>query len=314
LRFAQVPFRRFSTAGCPFVKWVDVGMPLIPDRILDSVVYLFPDVESARKGDKECGGTGFIVGAPLSNHPNATHIYVISNYHVVKGKGESPFVRVNKKDGGVDVLEIDALDWEHIPNGGDVVVAEVCLDQSIHKFSWIPEELFCIPGEDEDSASIGLGDDVFMAGRFVTHDGGLTNVPAVRFGNISMQPTSIPGPNSDPSVSYYCLDMHSRTGFSGSPVFAFRTIGADLEKAISNPFVHNTNPILKLIGIHCSQFQEEIAAKDAAPGEPLFLGNSGMTKALPAQRILDVLNLPKFAENRALVEAQWKGALFPCLE
>lgn len=239
-------------------------MPAIPECLLDSVVYLFADAATAVSGSKDCGGTGFLVGVPSTTHPSATHLYVVSNWHVVKGKGESPVVRVKKKSGGVDVIELDVLDWEHIPNGGDVVVAKACLNPEIHQFTWIPVGIFCLESDGAQHA-VGIGDDVFMAGRFVDHDGGLTNAPAVRFGNISVLPAYVPSENSDHSVRYYCLDMHSRTGFSGSPVFVYRTLGASLSKALSQPFVHNDAPFMRLLGIHCSQFQEIMPLMKSEP-------------------------------------------------
>src|SRR5258707_1186988 len=66
-----------------------------------------------------------------------------------------------------------------------------------------------------------VGDDTFMIGLFLDHAGVTTNVPSARFGNISMLPN--PRATIRQSTGYdgvsYVVDMHSRTGFSGSPVF-----------------------------------------------------------------------------------------------
>src|SRR5208337_5394725 len=77
---------------------------------------------------------------------------------------------------------------------------------------------------------IGVGDDVFMVGRFINHEGSPTYLPATRFGNISVMPFPIlKSPQKGPS---YCIDMHSRPGFSGSPVFVYRTPGGNLDVAL----------------------------------------------------------------------------------
>ena len=147
-----------------------------------------------------------------------------------------------------------------------------------------------------------------MVGRFIDHDGGQTNRPAVRFGNVSIAAGHVAGmPNSDENIEYYCLDMHSRTGFSGAPVFAYRTSGVDLRQQNS---VHQWPwhpPALGLLGIHCSQFPEELKASDGKT----ISGLSGMTVALPSWHIADLISCPRFADRRAAVDAQWKGVNFP---
>src|SRR5205823_82762 len=75
-------------------------------------------------------------------------------------------------------------------------------------------------------------------GLFVDHDGVTTNVPSARFGNISMLPNknaTIEQPTNYRGESYV-VDMHSRTGFSGSPVFVYRTFGSDLTQSFGHRF------------------------------------------------------------------------------
>ena len=78
--------------------------------------------------------------------------------------------------------------------------------------------------EYKEHDKIGPGDDAFMVGRFVSHQGLNKSVPAVRFGNISMDPAPIKQVNGELADSY-CIDMRSRPGYSGSPVFVYRTPG-----------------------------------------------------------------------------------------
>jgi len=110
------------------------------------------------------------------------------------------------------------------------------------------------------SKSIGLGDGVFMIGRFIDHAGEGTNYPAARFGNISIMPTMI-----DLGDGYggecYCLDMHSRTGYSGSPVFVYRTSNTNLD-AIFKDRVEAGSPGIYLyiyLGYTAVNFQKTTA-------------------------------------------------------
>jgi hypothetical protein len=164
---------------------------------------------------------------------------------------------------------------------------------------------------------LGPGEDVFMVGRFIDHDGGPINRPAVRFGNISVMPAPIQQPNGF-MADCYCVDLHSRSGYSGSPVFIYRTPGYDLEERLGDTpdtqeiLLSGTN-LLSLLGVHFAQFPEqwEIAEgnlkkqKGESTGDvPLIQhgkyikGLSGMTCLLPAWTIWEVMNLPKLKKDR----------------
>jgi hypothetical protein len=167
--------------------------------------------------------------------------------------------------------------------------------------------------EKVESERLGPGEDVFMVGRFVDHDGGPVNKPAVRFGNISVMPTAIEQPTKT-MADAFCIDVHSRSGYSGSPVFVYRTPGYDLEPRVAgSPTAILTAGVnyLGLLGIHFSQFKElwEVTEQgksaENAFREPLITtgkyiqGLSGMTCVLPAWTILEILNLPKLKRLRA---------------
>jgi hypothetical protein len=117
--------------------------------------------------------------------------------------------------------------------------------------------------EDVENGSIGPGEDVFMVGRFMDHDGGSQrNQPALRFGNIAMDPTPIMQENKV-KADAYCVDLHSRSGYSGSPVFVYRTPYSDLDPPLPNrtPNIGLTlQPPLatffSVLGIHFAQFPE----------------------------------------------------------
>lgn len=292
-----------TAKGFSYVLPIDVGMPTIPKAVLESVVYLYRDRASALAG-KSFGGSGFIVCVPSVTRPDRGYLYVVSNHHVAV-KGGFSVVRVNTRSGGADVIELDPSDWEFAEGGGDVAIASLAANLSEHALRFWDVSHF-LSRRDSVSGFIGPGDDVFMAGRFIDLNGGQTNAPAVRFGNVSVDPVPLPETNnSNDGVGYYCLDMHSRTGFSGAPVFAFRTPGADLNNAF-NRSVNLQSPVLKLLGVHCGQFLEDLQLKgDESSGQAKVVrGFSGMTYALPAWHILELLNSPKLVERRAVADAQ----------
>ena len=159
---------------------------------------------------------------------------------------------------------------------------------------------------------IGPGDDVFMVGRFIDAGGIEVNQPAVRFGNISLMPVPVPHENGA-NVPSYALDMHSRTGFSGSPVFVYRKPGQDLGSGDLNM----SDQFLFLLGIHWGQFPErwEIvsdpkkAAENAgeislAADANYIKGMSGMTCVAPSEAIVELLQHPKLRAHQERVEAE----------
>ncbi|HEY1735856.1 MAG TPA: hypothetical protein VGG12_04355, partial [Methylovirgula sp.] len=175
----------------------------------------------------------------------------------------------------------------------------------------------------------------FMVGRFIDHDGGELNQPALRFGNISMNPTPIVQGNGVKAEAY-CIDLHSRSGYSGSPVFVYRTPQQDLDppppRKTPNLGLTLQPPLATfflVLGIHFAQFPElwevtsngKLKKESDAPKEPLLTdgqyikGLSGMTCVLPAWTIRKVLNMDVLkrmrAENEAKTDETFKREGYP---
>ena len=302
LEFARTSIQVLSNRGSSFIRQVPIGMPRIPPKMLDCVCYLYNSEEDAKKG-KDFGGTAFLVAVP-SPDPSQVFIYAVSNWHVAC-QGAS-VLRVNTHDGGSDIIPYGPEDWSFDPRY-DIAVRHFDYRREIHRCSLLALEGLALQ-EHIENQKIGPGDDVFMVGRFVDHDGGPINRPAVRFGNVSVMPSPIMQPNGQ-MADAYCIDLHSRSGYSGSPVFAYRTPGFDLEEP--SPKSLETSKILfagtnylACLGIHFSQFPEawEFISGSAPAKEmsnvPLVAsggyikGLSGMTCVLPAWYIVEVLNMP----------------------
>lgn len=326
LEFARVPVQRYSTAGTPYVTWEPIGMPKLPQKNLDTAFYLYGSVEDAKAGVK-FGGTGFLVVLPSEKYPNnVSHTYGITNWHVACRDGAS-VIRLNTKDGGTDILEFSPDQWEFDTRYD---IAAIPLAHSAqHKATFVGREDF-VTKEVAQRIDLGVGENVFMIGRFIDHDGGATNRPAARFGNISVMPAPIEQATGK-TADCYCIDLHSRSGYSGSPVFVYRTPGYDLGEIVKDGeprkvMLAGVN-FLGLLGIHFGQFPElwEVEDKkrlaEAASKEPLLTegkyikGLSGMTCVLPAWCILEVLDMPKFKKQRAegdmYFEEKYKREGFP---
>jgi hypothetical protein len=301
-RFETVEVEAISTAGTPYKRRIEVGMPQIPPEILNSVFYLYKSRADAEAGVNK-GGTGFFVSMPSGT--GALYVYAVSNWHVAVKHGYS-VIRVNTTDGGVDIFDLDPADWFFKPQSHDIAIADAPVRTQNHNFISIHTDVFATT-ERVESARLGPGEDIFMIGRFVDRDGGSTNVPAVRFGNISVMPQKIGTLTGAIDVESYILDIHSRTGYSGSPVFVYRTMGSDLTRLGKRTQPSRETKMLMLLGIHWGQFPEiweiksesDLEEASALPSNAKYVqGWSGMTLASPASAILELLEMPELRKKR----------------
>jgi hypothetical protein len=286
------------------------------DYLLDIVFFLYPSEDAAKRG-KEAGGSGFLVSVPSATYPSQYHhIYAVTNWHVAcQG---SPVIRVNSAAGGAPIIfPYEVHEWTFIPNSHDVAVIRIDLNPSIHRVEAINFDSFALTSRDISDNQINAGEDAFMLGRFIDFDGREVNVPSMRFGNISImrvtekQPTGFIGQS-------HVIDMHSRTGFSGSPVFVYRTTGSIFSDAAS---LIGGGHMMRLLGILWGQYPEEWTIgerrnKQAEAGalaaeQPKVVldgksvkGWSGMSLVAPAEAIGAVLNLPRLKAERDAIDAK----------
>jgi hypothetical protein len=341
LDFDWVPIECLSSTGCAYTRWVRIGMPRIPTNIRDCVFYLYATAEDALAG-KNPGGTGFLTARGM--HPSVRFL-AVTNWHVACRDGFS-VIRLQNRDGSPDILEFGPEDWEFVPGKYDIAAVPVSLNPMVHQTRVIHATMFepqpkrlsdgahFIGNSSENAHYMGVGDDTFMMGLFVDHAGLGTNVPSARFGNISLIPDKdalIKQPTGYKGLSYV-VDMHSRTGFSGSPVFAYRTLGGDLSNPLAglqfesldarrSSLMRETGRLkaetkLRLLGIHWGQFPEswelknldkiEEARRDHLIIEGAYVtGYSGMTCVIPAWQILEVLD--KAIEKHPLTPEQQRS-------
>ena len=199
-------------------------MPRIDPRILNCTFFLYPTKEDALAG-RNFGGTGFLVSIP-SAVPDQNFVVAVTNWHVAC-RGSS-VLRLNTKQGGVEVLDAGPEDWSFDPRY-DIAVLPLSFEEGDElERAQMKTSAFVTRDYLTHEKAIGPGEDVFMVGRFIDHDGGNVNLPTVRFGNISAMPTLIMQENGKKAPAFI-LDMHSRSGYSGSPVFMYRTPGYDLQ-------------------------------------------------------------------------------------
>ena len=234
----------------------------INDSFLDCVVYVYPSEDTAQSG-RFSGGTGFLVRIPsMGPRESFTYLdsphfhYVVTSKHILESvPGKDVFIRLNNQQGQFEVKRIPKRSWESSEDD-DLAAAFVEFDANHFRFLAIDRDRF-LPPRYVSWLNFGIGDFVFLVGRFVNVEGIQKNKPCVRIGNISMMPDesaliSIRGVDRPA----FLVEMRTRSGFSGSPVFLKIPELADFQHHATdhNQGRYKPNPCGPwLIGVHAGQ-------------------------------------------------------------
>lgn len=246
----------------------------IPNEIKECVVFL-AYVETSNS--KKLIGTGFFI-----NVNNIT--YLVTAAHVVNGpRNKLPktdtqiLMRINTIENGYEYLPLSMDDFAFAPFDTDIAVVKLrSLDINKYKYKTIPYEMF-VTSEILANQSIGIGDQVFIAGLFFNHFGNQRNIPLVRSGNIAAMPEEpVSGENKAKLKEVYLVELMSMGGFSGSPVFVYL-----------NPFRLNNNALnisgeskIYFLGLLHGHWDDNKQSPQ----------NTGITIVIPNQHILQTIN------------------------
>jgi hypothetical protein len=307
-------------------------MPKLPRGAEQTVFFLFGlDPRTGKMVGPH--GTGLFLTRESSRVPNCYHLYAVTNWHVAC-RGSS-IIAFNTLDAHRRFIELGPEDWLFTNQGDDLAAVDITdhhgLNDNVLAFS----EKDAVTPDIIERFDIGPGEDVYMCGLFASHHTGSiwgdkdvpVNVPAFRFGNISMladdaAPVKLETGALRPS---FLVDMRSRTGFSGSPVIVYRTIGSNLQQipggwdpkrwespkegpgrtfSLSDP----DDMFVGLLGVHCGQFWDTVKAfktKSSSEqlGDSIKDGDeidiqSSMNIVAPAWCITELLNLEEFEMAR----------------
>ncbi|MGA8087658.1 MAG: trypsin-like peptidase domain-containing protein [Terracidiphilus sp.] len=294
---------RYSTSGIAY-QMPENPVPAIDPNVLQSVFYIYPDVASAEKA-LATGGTGFFAGVPLEANPHMKMIYAVTNWHCIEKSDPRVILRVNKKNGEPDCIPTEISDWKPHPDKLDIAATPIMLSPD-YEYNFVSSDMFFVTPETVRHRQIGPGDDVFMVGRFMGHDGKQGNLPTARFGNISrMNSEPLEDRHGNPQDSFL-VEMKSIPGYSGSPVFVYINPTLARPPYFMTPLAHPYNQAQHgpwLLGIdwsHLSDFHPILLANRQTKKSPQewVEVNTGMAGVIPAWRIQELLDLEEFKMQR----------------
>ena len=188
-------------------------MPLIPEGYLYCTAYLYHSEDAAQNGTSS-GGSGFLISLTSDVNPDVKYVYVVTNRHVVKG-GHA-VARLYTVDNKPDIPPLG--DWYYRDDADDIAICALGPMMPPYKYVFVPDTYCLDQTTYQTDLHVGPGDDVFMVGRLIGHDGKQRNTPSVRFGNVAMNPEE--PVMHDGHLQYsFIVESRSIAGYSGSPVF-----------------------------------------------------------------------------------------------
>lgn len=263
----------------------------VDDNILSTVVFLGLNTDAGFVPL----GTGFLVakstGGRLFQH-------IVTARHVVEMAGvQDVTVRINTTEAGAELILLRNGLWVFHPDEAvDVAVHPTHAPTEHYEATHVSLDDGTLTGAVIEELRIGVGDDVFTVGMFTRHMGDFRNRPIVRTGTVAAMPLEMVETNRG-RVSAYLIEARSISGLSGSPVFLqvapFRILpGGEVAQA-EGP----THYLLGLIqGHHVTADALDVASPDDDynPGDM----NTGIGVVIPAEKILEVVDLPVLREQR----------------
>jgi hypothetical protein len=314
------------------LKWVPIGVPRLNSNLAKMVFFLHGRKRDGSLDPKPIGTGVFVILPSKSGGRYDLHKYAVTCWHVTNDVGAS-VIRVNTTDGKSRDIDLGPEDWHFIPNGPDVAAVDVTdLLRETDDVMFVQDRLFATKDFIKE-VEFGIGEDGFMLGMFTDMPAAEKNLIVGRFGNVSFvadDAAPIEQYRRPPRPSHI-FDIRSRPGFSGSPVFCYRTPTGDLREASERGRMrewkrllthgHEPNPIaamkdkieieqntfLVLLGIHVMQYHDTVTveklALPAAEADKIRVGDelrvpNSMTVVAPIWDIMAVLSVPHLVEQR----------------
>lgn len=283
-------------------------------------------------------GTGFFVHLPMRVSHRPWHLYatyLVTAAHVVRPSPVT-FVRVHRRTPGIRVewgvpagsvedIEIPRESWYYPDDPGvDIAVVPVNISDADYWYEAIDGQTKGDEGEIPEfprvtswdtqglDRSVGIGDRVFFMGMLAHVERmGEENIPMARGGTLgALWQRDVPielGGKTRITATAHLIDCNAYRGFSGSPVFAHRTVGVLEEKRHGftrrreegTRYEHREEEQSPFLGVLAGHFPwlERVGPRDD-PGAIELPVNAGVAVVIPCQFLWQILGKELFVKDR----------------
>jgi hypothetical protein len=274
-------------------------MARIPDELIGCVFFLYPSLAEA-KANAPVGASGFFVGIEWESNQLRQHLYAVTNKHCITKCSDHVVLRATKIGGDLEFIESDPIEW-HPLAGHDVSVFPISPAKAAN-FQYVSSGRFSSPDDfkigDGRPTSLGLGDKVFMVGRFVSDENTAIDQPSARFGNLSLLASPVRHPAGYDQESFV-VEMRSISGYSGSPTFIYWEFGGGHLDGIKRTMIHS---YLGLLGIEWGHIPVRLPVLNKhgvpLPDETFVKSHTSMSGVVPVWRLQELLNSKGLKEQR----------------
>lgn len=262
----------------------------LSDGVKHCVAFLVQDDDA---GKRRPLASAFIVGVDLSGNRQYRTIarYVVTARHNLEHcKKDRPlFLRVNKNSGFEDIeFQVDAF-IHH--SSTDVAIAPGALPKDA-VIEFVPFGML-LRSEMLSARQLEEGSPVVIPCLFSQFHGRQRIHPIVRTGRLALVPDEklivTLGPQHKSEVAAYLIEATAWGGSSGAPVFVDYFNPAATS---ADPYEIGTKRLLGLINGHYT------IPHEFGDDEQTISFNSGIAIVIPAQAIVDLIQLPDLAEQR----------------
>ena len=198
------------------------------------------------------------------------------------------------------LVPTDVSDW-HYNNVDDLAVCQLddqdLLKHAVRYFMSLPDGVLTPQLMIEHN--IGIGSDVMNVGRFFMYDGKQGNAPLARFASIAQVGVQVNYPKDRPEdkepplppQESFIIDGRSIMGLSGSPIYY----------VVLTPDETKTLFLLGIVWGHSYVPEELYRTNGLKTGTQIHM-NTGLLHALPAWKLLKLLNAEELKMKRKEIE------------
>jgi hypothetical protein len=241
-------------------------------------------------------------------------VYLVTAKHVATAR-ETFVIHVNMRDGTVGALSVDPesnedwhLRWFHHPDPNvDVSVMPMHLDFDDMNIDAVAVLSGAAVPRTFPRSEVGCGDVCYALGLYSRHHGQTRLMPACHTGNVAMmadtkEPIPVKNANGGQIIDVvgYLAELSNLPGLSGGPVFVRQALEMNVPIDGGDPVLTTlATPELKLLGIWQGSWSdpdnwEEDVRKRGRQYVQLRMGI-----VVPAEFLMDLLDLPELLEHRA---------------